>query len=297
MTKPTRLFLVVPLCLALLSVSPAQVKKRVAVADFTNKSGYNGAGQGVSDMLTTALVKTGEFIVIERKELDKVMQEQHLGASGQVTPETAAKAGKLLGADLLVLGSVSELGTKDRQVAGGSALFGAALNAKSARAAVDIRLVNSTTGEVIASETEEGSESTVGLGGRYKGINFSDFSQWNDTDLGKAAREAIDKCVELIRDNMAKIPWSGRILKANPDGTVIMKPGSEGNVKAGMEFDVFRAGEELKDPDTGLVLGSVESKVGRIKVEEDMLNGKAAKARIVEGKDLQAGDYVRETKD
>ncbi len=296
MRRTFQFFMLLPLCLIIVSSSPGQVKKRVAVAEFSNKSGYRGAGEGVSDMLTTALVKSGEFVVIERKELGKIMEEQHLGASGQVTPETAAKVGKLLGADLLVLGSLSELGTKDRAVSGGSNLFGAAINAKSARAAVDIRLVNSTTGEVIASETEEGTESTIGLGGSYKGINFSDFSKWNDTDLGKAAREAIDKCVELIRDNMAKVPWSGRILKANADGTVIMKPGSDGNVKEGMEFDVYRAGEQLKDPDTGLVLGAEEEKVGRIKVEEDMLDGKAAKARVIDGKDLQVGDYVREPK-
>jgi curli biogenesis system outer membrane secretion channel CsgG len=288
------------ICIALLATSAfvnAQVKKRVAVAEFQDRSGHKGAGQGVADMLITALVKTGQFSVIERKELDHVLAEQRLGQSGAVTPQTAPQVGKLLGVDLLVLGSITELGTKDRDVAGGAPLFGARINAKTARAAVDIRLVNTTTGEVIAAETEEGTESTVGLGGRYKNINFSDFSQWNDTDIGKAAREAIDETVKLISENMAKIPWSGRIIKANNDGTVIMKPGSEGNVTADMEFDVFRPGEQLKDPDTGLLLGSEEAKVGRIKVTEDMLNGKAARAKIVGGGGFQAGDFVREPKE
>ena len=275
----------------------AQVKKRIAVAEFQDRSGHRGAGQGVADMLITALVKSGEFSVVERKELDKVLAEQRLGQSDLVTPQTAPSLGKLLGVDLLVLGSISELGTKDRNVSGGTSLFGAKVNAKVARAAVDIRLVNTTTGEIIAAETEEGTESTLGLGGRYKDINFADFSQWNDTDIGKAAREAIDETVKLITENMAKIPWSGRVIKVNADGTLVMKPGSEGNVKSDMEFDVFHQGEELKDPDTGLVLGHEEAKVGRILVVEDMLNGKAAKAKIVSGTGLQAGDFVREPKE
>ena len=294
---PHRIFLI---ALSLLIVSAAlmdaQVKKRVAVAEFQDRSGHRGAGQGVADMLITALVQSGTFNVVERKELNKVLAEQHLGQSGAVTPQTAPAVGKLLGADLLVLGSITELGTKDRTVSGGATLFGAKINSKTARAAVDIRLVNTTTGEIIAAATEEGTESTVGLGGRYQNINFADFSQWNDTDIGKAAREAINETVDLITKNMAKIPWSGRIIKVNADGTVIMKPGSEGNVASDMEFDVFHPGEELKDPDTGLVLGHEEAKVGHIKVTEDMLVGKAARAKIITGSGLQAGDFVRESK-
>jgi curli biogenesis system outer membrane secretion channel CsgG len=277
-------------------LASAQMKKRIAVAEFEDRSGHRGAGQGVADMLITALVKSGEFTVIERKELDKVMNEQHLGQSGNVTPQTAPQVGKLLGIDLLVLGSITELGTSDRDVAGGASLFGARVNAKQARAAVDIRLVNTTTGEIVAAETEEGTESTIGVGGHYKGVNFSDFSKWNDTDIGKAAREAIDKTVDLIKDHMEKVPWSGRIIKAGADGTIVMKPGSEGKVEVGMEFEVFRAGEELKDPDTGLVLGHEESMIGRIKVTEDMLNGKAAKAKVVSGTGFLAGDVIREPK-
>ena len=120
---------------------------------------------------------------------------------------------------------------------------------------------------------------------------------WDNTDVGKACREAINKTVELITDNMEKIPWSGRIIKVNGDGTVVMKPGSEGSVKTGMAFDVFQTGEEMKDPDTGVSLGSEETKVAHIVVQSDMLNGKAAKAKIVSGTGIKAGDIIREPKE
>lgn len=274
----------------------AQPKKRIAVSRFEDGKGYHGCGIGVADMLATALVKTKKFMVIERKEIDKVIEEQKLGLSGMVTAETAPAVGKLLGVDLLVVGSVSELGTSKRDIGGGISVFGGGISSTQARAVVDIRLVNTTTGEILAAESEEGTESTIGFHGRYEDLNFSDMSSWNDTDVGKAAREAIDKTVELITENMENIPWSGRIIKVNPDGTIIIKPGSEGNVKTGMEFDVFQTGEEMKDPDTGLSMGSEETQVARIVVQSDMLNGKAAKAKIVSGTGIKAGDIVREVK-
>lgn len=272
-----------------------QPKKRIAVARFNDGNGYHGCGAGVADMLATALVKTKKFSVIERKEIEKVMEEQKLGLSGMVTAETAPAVGKLLGVDLLVIGSVSELGTSKRDIGGGISIFGAGISKQQARAVVDIRLVNTTSGEVIAAETEEGTESTLGFKGSYESLHFDNASEWNNTDIGKAAREAIDKTVELIVDNSENIPWSGRVLKVNADGTMLMKPGSEGNVTEGMEFDVFRTGEEVKDPDTGLSLGSEETKIGRIVVIGDALNGKAAKAKVASGSGFKAGDIIRES--
>jgi len=293
MKSPRVPFFVLFALLLVAGFADGQVKKRIAVSSFGDGSGYHGAGTGVSDMLASALVKSGKFVVVERKEIDKVLQEQKMGLSGVITEETAPQVGRMLGVDMIVVGSVSELGTQDRSIGGGISVFGAGVNTKTARAAVDIRLVNTTTGEIIAAETEEGTESTVGVGVRYEDINFSDLSAWNDTDLGKACREAVNGCVELITDNMDKIPWSGRIIKVSSDGSIIMKPGSEGNVQNGMLFDVFRVGEELKDPDTGLALGFEESKVGQIKAQGDMLAGKAAKASVVSGAGFKAGDIIR----
>ncbi len=292
-----RISLVLMLVL-LCSFSNAQLKKRVAVATFEDKSGsgYNHLGAGVADMLTTALVKSGKFIVIERQELERVLNEQKLGESGLVTAETAPKVGKLLGAELFVVGGVTEFGTKENNIGGNIPLFGGSLSKKTARAVVDVRLVNTTTGEIIAAETKEGSESTTGVSVRYEDIDFSNTSAWDDTDAGKAAREAVNGVVELVTENMSKIPWMGKVLKVNADGTLMMKPGSEGNVKPGMEFDVFSVGEDVIDPDTGLSLGAEETKIGKIKVMGDALKGKAAKAKIVDGKEIKNNDILRETK-
>ena len=263
------LFLVSLLIVA--APAQSQLKKRLAVSRFEDRtgSGYHSLGEGIADMLVTALVKSGKFNVIERQEIERVMQEQKFGETGMVTPESAPKVGQLLGAELFVVGSVSEFGQKKNNVSGGMSMFGAGLSTKQSRAVVDIRLVNTLTGEIVAAESEEGTESLTGVSVRYEDIDFSNQDSWDNTDIGKAAREAINKCVKLIADNLEKIPWYGKILKVNADGTVLMKPGSECKVEPGMEFFVFRKGEDVKDPDTGLSLGAEETKIGKIEVIED----------------------------
>ena len=288
-------FVMVFLAVLVLSLTAtAQLKKRIAISRFEDRSGsgYNHLGAGVADMLATALVKSGKFSVIERDELDKVIAEQKLGESGLVTAQTAPKVGQLLGAELFVVGSITECGTKESNIGGGISVFGGGLKTKKARTVVDIRLINTSTGEIVAAESEEGTESTTGVAVRYEDIDFNNQDSWDDTDIGKATREAVNKTVDLIAKNAEKVPWSGKILKVNDDGTVLMKPGSAGNVQPGMVFFVVRKGEEIKDPDTGLSLGAETTKVGKIKASDDMLNGKVMKATILEGKDFQIGDIV-----
>ena len=291
------------LLLALLVVLPvwtaeAQLKKRVAVGRFEDRtgSGYHSLGEGVADMLITALVKSGKFNVLERSEIERVIQEQQFGSTFMVTPETAPKVGQLLGVELFVIGSVTEFGVKDSKVSLGLSAFGGGVSKKTSRAVVDIRLVNTNTGEILASETYEGEESTTGLSVNVSDIDFSNMGSWSDTDIGVATREAVDGCAGLITENMGKVEWGGKVLKVNADGTILIKPGSEGNVKPGMDFVIVRMGEDIKDPDTGLSLGAEEEKIAEIEIVEDALKGKAAKAKVTEGKGVKTGDLVREKK-
>jgi len=273
------------------------LKKRVAVMNFEDRSGYgHNIGTGLADMLVTQLVKSGKFMVIEREELQSVLREQGLGLSGMVTPQSAAQVGKLLGVELMVTGSVTEFGEKRSAVGGaiGKIGIGGKISKRKARAVVDIRLVNTTTGEILLAEKAVGEAGSTSLDRiRFEDIDFGNPTTWDRTILGKAAREAVDKCVEYITQAMKKIPWQGKIIKANADGTVYMKPGSQGGVKPGMEFVVYRKGEELIDPDTGLSLGSEEQMIGKIKVVQDVASGKACKAVVVSGGDFQTGDIVR----
>jgi curli biogenesis system outer membrane secretion channel CsgG len=273
------------------------LKKRIAVVDFEDRSGWgHNIGTGLSDMLVTELVKTDKFMVMERQELNKILEEQGLGMSGAVTPQSAAQVGKLLGVELMVMGSVSEFGEKKSGMGGsiGKLGIGGKFTKREARSVVDIRLVNTSTGEIVLAESAEGEESSTGLDKiDVADIDFGNPTHWDKTILGKASRKSVDKCVKYISKAMDKIPWEGKVIKANDDGTLYMKPGSAGGVKQGMEFAVYSQGEELIDPDTGISLGSEEQKIGTVKVVQDVGDGKACKAIVVSGAGFKTGDLVR----
>ncbi|MCK5076635.1 MAG: hypothetical protein KAR38_09675, partial [Calditrichia bacterium] len=88
-------------------------------------------------------------------------------------------------------------------------------------------------------------------------------------------------------------PWSGKVIMEK-NGVIYMNAGSKGGISIGSKFVVYRPGEELIDPDTGLNLGSEEIKVGRIEITDDIANGKASKAKALDGQGFRKGDIVRE---
>ncbi|HTY07873.1 MAG TPA: CsgG/HfaB family protein [Candidatus Edwardsbacteria bacterium] len=274
------------------------LKKRLAVMDLDDKTGHGSwhIGSGMADKLTTALVKSGMFIVIERQQLEKVMQEQAMGQSGAITAQSAAKVGQLLGVELMVMGSVNEFGEKESTVGGGlGGRFGighVGVNTKTARVGLDIRLVNTSTGEIVAAEGIAEEESKQGLSASTNEFDFSNDTHFDETLAGKATAKAITKTVALITDNMAKVPWTGKILKLNADKTVLIKPGEAGGVKVGDKFVVYSKGEDVVDPDTGLSIGAEETKAGAIEVTE--VKDQYAKAKVTSGTGFKAGDSVRE---
>ncbi len=163
-------------------------KKRVAVLNFdygTVRSGVAAifgtdvdVGNGISDMLVEELVKGGQYAVIERKALDKLLAEQNFSNSDRADPATAARIGRLLGVDAIIVGSITQFGRDDRQVGLGGfgrslgryGLGGTSVRSAKAVVAVTARLVNVETGEILAVATGNGESkrsgtSLLGAGG------------------------------------------------------------------------------------------------------------------------------------
>jgi len=114
-------------------------KKRVAVFDFdfatvqTASAAVFGTnvdvGKGISDLLVKYLVQDGTYSVIERKALDKILTEQNFSNSDRANATSAAKIGKLLGVDAIIVGSVTQFGNETKNtnvggVGGGLGKFG-----------------------------------------------------------------------------------------------------------------------------------------------------------------------------
>ena len=280
----------------------AQAKKRVAVFAFEDKTEHRWrwwtgqpVGEGMADMLTTELVKSGKYQVIERQAIQKIMQEQQLGQTGAVTTQSAAKVGQLLGVELAIIGSVTEFGYKKSDIGGFLKKKGLGLGIQSASAVVgiDVRFVNTNTGEILAADNVRKQKTKKGLRIDTRQLSFKNRKQFDDSIVGKATREAIKEIMTKLEGQLTNMPWQAKVVKATGN-TVYINAGAESGVKVGDEFAIFTKGEELIDPDTGISLGSEETKVGVIKVTDNSIgNGKASKCMVVSGSGFKTGDMVR----
>lgn len=182
--------LVIAMCLG----GMAKSKSTIVVMDFQNKSKIGGfvLGSGASDMLTTALVKTRKFDVIERDKLKSLLKEQQLGESGLVDSSRASKLGKLLGAQYVVVGSITEYGMS-KQSGGVAGISG---SKTIYRTAVDVRIIDTTTGKIIYAENGNGEESSssaniMGLAGGGSEESFNE--KKGNESLRKAINDVCDK--------------------------------------------------------------------------------------------------------
>ncbi|MFH1074303.1 MAG: CsgG/HfaB family protein [Candidatus Firestonebacteria bacterium] len=297
--------LVMMLIALAVAVSPALAgnKKRIAVMDFEDKAqgqhaGWRSPGKGMADMLVTALAKSNKYSVIEREQLEKVLKEQRLGAAGIITAQTAAKIGQLLGIQYIVTGSITEFGIKESKLGVGNLGnvfgFGGGVDTKTntAKVACDVRMIDTSTGEIIKSEKGEGEESSTGVSVDLSVAPSVDFGKagFDETVIGKAVRKTIESVSRPLIEMAEKFPWTARIMKI--DGNKLwLNSGKIDEEREGRTFGIFRKGEDLVDPETGLALGSSDTKLGtgRItKVEE--------KYSIAEtdAKGVTKEDYVKE---
>ncbi len=261
-------------------------KKRIAIAEFVNKTQYakGRIGTQASDQLATHLVKSNAFIVIEREQLAKVMGEQALGQTGAVKGETAAKVGELLGAQALITGSITEFGFTQGTTDGG--VF--KKKVQTVRCVVNIRAIDTSTGQIIFAENGEGIAETEDT----QVFGFGSKAGYDETLNDKALNQAIVKLVSNIVKNLDKVQWTGRVVKMTDSGKVIINAGQDTGLKEGDVFVVSKLGEMLTDPDTGVALGREPGEVrGKIKVT--MLQDKMSVCDVVEGGGFEAGDQVK----
>ena len=189
----------------LLAGTAAADKPVMGVAEFRNQTSAGwwrgGVGWELSGMLGNELAGTEKFRIVERSKLEGVLREQDLGASGRVQAGTAAQIGKLTGAQYLVLGTVSAYEEKTQGTGGGISIGGFSIGGRSddAYIAVDLRVVNASTGEIDFSRTVEARSGGYGLNlGMYRGGFGGSLGQYENTPAGKAIRAVLMEISEYL---------------------------------------------------------------------------------------------------
>jgi curli biogenesis system outer membrane secretion channel CsgG len=180
-------------------------KPSVAVAEFKNTSSagwWNGSiGWELSGMLSNELAATGKFSVLERDKLEKVMEEQNLMASGRAKAGKAAQMGKIVGAQYLVTGTVTAYEESTKSGRSGMSFGGLSLKNNSAEAyiAIDIRVIDTTTGEISHVRTIEGTSKSGGSGVGLSKFGFSgDTESEKKSPAGRAVRGAVVRVSEYL---------------------------------------------------------------------------------------------------
>jgi curli biogenesis system outer membrane secretion channel CsgG len=280
-------------------VQPAQpeelaLKRKVAIARFSNETQYakgifytkenDPISKQASDILSTKLAASNKFILLERDDLDKVLEEVEI-AGNQDYQKVAA--------DYLILGSVTEFGRKN---VGDVNAFSRS-KTQTVQAGVSIRLVDVATGPIIYSEEAKGEAETtnktvMGMGER---------TDYDATLSDKAISAAISKLTENIINNCMDRPWRSYFLSYDEDG-IFVSGGKSQNIKVGAFFDVVEKGKKVKNPQNGMMMELPGKTVGKVRVAfsgGDTAESEFSMVEFVEGsidQNTLSSYYIKEIK-
>lgn len=245
--------------LAFLAAAPVSaqektIKRKVAIGRFTNETQY---GKGLFydkendpmrkqalDILSSKLAQSGKFLLLEREDLDVLVAE-------------AGDNMNKIGADYIILGSITEYGRKNE---GHEQVF-SSTKTQTVEAGVSVRLVEAATGLIIYSDEAKGyaettTKQTLGIGGT---------AGFDATLSDKAISAALSQLVENIINKCMDKPWRSYLL-AEDNGSYIISGGISQGLSAGDKFNVYKKGRKVKNPQTGMEIELPGSLIGIVTV-------------------------------
>jgi curli biogenesis system outer membrane secretion channel CsgG len=282
------------------SASPNAGKRRVAISAFdyssvktavTSIAGNDvNIGQGIRSMLMVKMAQSKTVVLLEREKIKQVMNEQDFGATNRVKQGTQAHIGQITGADAMLFGDIVTFGRDDkgkRNGAGGvlgglGGPFGT-IGARVANAhqtdkavvAINLRLVDAETGEVIDSEEARGESTRTStnwgaVAGSWRGAaggsSSMTSSNFAETIIGEATQAAVDRIAAILEQKMPGVSAKARTIEgtvANIDGcTLYISVGGNDGVHVGDHFEIHKVLKDVVDMQTKEVLDKQTVKVG-----------------------------------
>ena len=250
------------------------------------KQEMNRILESLDSQLIDRINATRKFDVVGRSDLSEVVKEQDLGASGNVDPKTAAKAGKLAGAKYLLVATVDDFQDYfEKAVFAGT---GRSATKRVFRFSIVGKIYDSTTGKLLESANfQTGNDA-------FKQISEDRSYSVKNGLLSDEMMVSVSRTMaEKIANRVADVIFPAKIL-IKRDNVVTINRGEGGGVAAGDVFNAFALGEELIDPDTKESLGREEVKVGKVKISQ--VNPKTSLADILEDTGIDKGAVLRKAK-
>jgi len=265
----------------------------ITVTKFDNKAGWYGQwdiGDAWGTVMTDILNQSGRFIVLGETDMrNEALAEQDFAASGRTaggakTPVT----GQMTPAQLLVKGAITHVQESTSGGGGGIRLKGIRVGGSKDSAEINatMYLVDSTTGQVVASTSVVGKAGRKGASFGYSGSNFGgDVAAFKKDNVGKAVEDAVSQGVDWLIQQLPGIPWTGSVAMVQ-DGKVYINRGTREGVGPGQTFIVGEA-VVIRDPDTGEVLDQSVKEIATLKASSvkeklsicDVTSGDASKVK------------------
>jgi Uncharacterized protein involved in formation of curli polymers len=234
------------------------LKRKVAIARFSNETKYGQGffydqnddrlGKQAMDIFSAKLTATDKFILLERVDLSHLNKEKEM-----------AKLEDLhIPADYLILGSITEFGRKTTSDVG---VFSRAKK-QTAYAKVSVRLVDVRTSQIVYSE--EGSGEAFSEAETVLGVGTT--AEYDATLNDKVISAAIGKLVNNISENLLEKPWRSYILSYE-ENKILIAGGKLQGIKEGDMFIVYKRGQKINNPQTGIPIELPGKEVGKLKVQ------------------------------
>jgi curli biogenesis system outer membrane secretion channel CsgG len=274
--------------------SEQSLKRKVAIARFSNETQYakgvfynkenDPLGKQAVDILSSKLAATNKFILLERADIDKLLEELKLEGN---------QGFKTIGADYIIVGSITEFGRKN---VGDVNAFSRS-KTQTVQAGVNVRLVDVSTGQIIYSEEAKGEAETTNT----TVLGFGERADYDATLSDKAISAAISKLVENIVNNCMDRQWKAYFLSYDENGIIVSGGKSQG-VRVGDVYEVVERGKVVTNPQTGMPLELPGKQVAKVKVSftgGDLPTNEFSLVAFVEGdidKNNLSNYYIKEAK-
>jgi len=204
----------------------------------------------LTDKFIVALSKTQKLVVVEREKLTAMLEEANLSELDMTDPHKSVKIGKLLGADYLLMGTVSML---DGKVSYKSMPYNAgSVKITEFIAGADLRIVQTETGRIMTANSQKAKKVTKDLNSNDEGIS------------AEMQHEVYDELVSKLVDSAIETLFPVKVASFAEE-TVYL---NRGDLKIGNRYAVFKLGNQVIDPDSNEVLGQIETKLANIEITE-----------------------------
>lgn len=222
-----------------------------------------------TDTLISRLVQTRRFQLIDRQEVDQLLDEQLAQAMAQNSDMPSAM-GRLEGADYVVIGSVSSFLLEEIN----ARLPGSSRVVVSHKGHVEgnMRIVDARSGDIIESQKVSVTQTIRKAGSEERIIT-----------------ELADAYADQVTVNLMNALYPIKVA-AVVSGVAYINRGTDGGLSRGETLRVVRPGQPITDPDTGVLIGHDETELGEVVLAEvEAAGAKAPVGSLV----LKRGDLLK----